>query len=73
MSDLQQLKHKANEQIKDLINRNILKSEWDVRIITIKNNDFLYIDCDTSLVSIKVIKELCSQNFTNDLIYKLTY
>ena len=73
MSDLQQLKHKANEQIKDLIKRNILKSEWDVRIITIKNNDFLYIDCDTSMVSIKVVKVLCSQNFSRDLIHKLTY
>jgi len=72
MSELQNMKYKANEQIEELIKRNIFKKEWDIKIITISTQDFLYIDCDTSKVSIKVVKELCRQHMSRDLIYKLT-
>lgn len=73
MSDLGLLKQKGNKQVKELIEKNILKKEWDVKIIIIQKQEFLYIDCDTSKVSIKLVAALCRQHFTNDLIHKLTY
>ncbi len=67
MSELENMKQKANKQVQDLINKNIMKKEWDVKFIKILKNKFLYIDCDTSKVDIKLVKILCSQHFTRDL------
>ena len=71
MSELQNMKYKANEQVQELIKRNIFKKEWDIKIITISNHDFLYIDCDSSKIDIKFVKDLCRQHMSKDLIYKL--
>ena len=73
MSDLGLLKQKANNLVEELIGKNIFKKEWDVKIISIQKQEFLYVDCDTSKVSIKLVLALCRQHFSNDLIYKLTY
>jgi hypothetical protein len=71
MSELEQLKHEANKQVQELVKKNIFKEIWDVKIITISSNQFLYIDCNTSKINIKSIKELCRQHLTKDIIYKL--
>tara|TARA_X000000368_G_C22902184_1_gene654612 strand:- start:500 stop:730 length:231 start_codon:yes stop_codon:yes gene_type:complete len=71
MSGLENFKIQANNQIKKLIQQNIFKQDWDVKIITIPNHNFLYIDCDTSKVNINFVKELCRQHLTNDIKYKL--
>lgn len=71
MSELELLKHEANKQVQELVKKNIFKEIWDVKIITISSNQFLYIDCNTSKINIKSVKELCRQHLTKDIIYKL--
>jgi hypothetical protein len=71
MSGLEQLKYKANKQVQELVKKSIFKEIWDVKVITISSKQFLYIDCDTSKINIKLIKDLCRQHLTKDVIYKL--
>ncbi len=73
MDELDLLKNSANNQIDILVKKNIFKKEWDVKIIKINNHKLLYIDCDTSIIDIKIVKELCKQHFTVDIISRLTY
>ena len=73
MDKLDLLKNSANNQIDILIKNNIFKKEWDIKIIRIINHKFLYIDCDTSIIDIKIVKELCKQHLSIDIISRLTY